>query len=116
MVYGPLLLALAAFVIGRRWTFDLRSTYVFSLMYLAAAASVLPFLLYFGFARRRGYTTASYVLALTPILAMTMSALFEGKRWGSVSLFGVVLVLGGQYLLLRAPSHPHEGRATLEVA
>ncbi|HJZ77120.1 MAG TPA: EamA family transporter [Vicinamibacterales bacterium] len=54
MVYGPLLLALAAFVIGRRWTFDLQSTYVFSLMYLAAAASVLPFLLYFGLARRRG--------------------------------------------------------------
>jgi len=101
MAYGAGLLALVAFITGRRWTFDSRSTYVFSLLYLAAAASVLAFLLYFGLARRRGYTTASYVLALTPILAVTMSALFEAKRWGASSLFGIVLVLSGQWLLLR---------------
>jgi hypothetical protein len=39
------------------------------------------FVLYFGIARRRGYTTASYILALTPLLAVTISTLFEGKKW-----------------------------------
>jgi drug/metabolite transporter (DMT)-like permease len=101
MGYGALLLALFAVVTRRRWTFDLRPAYVVSLLYLAAAASVLAFVLYFGIARRRGYTTASYVLALTPLLAVTMSTMFEGKQWSVVSVSGIALVLLGQWLLLR---------------
>jgi drug/metabolite transporter (DMT)-like permease len=61
----------------------------------------LTFVLYFGIARRRGYTTASYVLALTPLLAVTMSTVFEGKKWSIVSLSGIALVLVGQWLVLR---------------
>jgi drug/metabolite transporter (DMT)-like permease len=101
MAYGAVLLALAATITGRRWLFDFKLSYVLSLSYLAIAASVVAFLLYFGLARRRGYTTASYVLALTPILAVTISTLFEGKTWSGVSLVGIALVLGGQWLLLR---------------
>ena len=40
--------------------------------------------------------------ALTPPLAMLVSALFEGKTWGVFALGGVALVLAGQALLLRA--------------
>jgi len=75
---------------------------VLSLCYLALVGSVLAFTLYFGLARRRGYTIASYVLALTPLLAMVMSSLFEHKRWPPVTLGGVALVLWGQWQLLRA--------------
>jgi drug/metabolite transporter (DMT)-like permease len=99
MGYGATLLALFALTTGSPWTFDARPRYVISLVYLSVAASVVAFALYFGLARRRGYTMASYVLALTPLLAVTMSALFEGKTWGASSLFGIALVLGGQWLL-----------------
>jgi len=102
MGYGALLLAVFAMITGRRWTFDFRPAYMLSLLYLAVAASVLAFMLYFGLARRRGYTIASYVLAWTPLLAVTMSALFEGKAWSRLSVMGIALVLGGQWLLLRA--------------
>ena len=64
--------------------------------------SVVAFLLYFGLARRRGYATAAYISALTPPVAMTVSTLFEGKSWGVLALAGIVLVLLGQVLLLRA--------------
>ncbi len=101
MAYGATLLGLFAVVTGRHWTFDFRAPYVMSLLYLAVAASVLAFVLYFGLARRRGYTTAAYVLAWTPLLAITMSTFFEDKAWGSLSLFGIALVLSGQWLLLR---------------
>ncbi|HMF97023.1 MAG TPA: hypothetical protein VKE96_22140 [Vicinamibacterales bacterium] len=70
-------------------------------------ASVLTLPLYFGLARRRGYTTASYVLALTLVLAMTMSALFEAKRWGALSLLGIALVLASQWMLLRVQNAKH---------
>jgi drug/metabolite transporter (DMT)-like permease len=75
---------------------------VLSLLHLAVNGSVIAFLLYYGLARRRGYSTASYIAALAPLVAMTVSALFEGKSWGLMALGGVALVLVGQFLLLRA--------------
>ncbi len=102
MAYGSLLLALFSSVTGRRWQFDASPTYVGSLVYLAVLGSVVAFLLYFGVARRRGYTMASYISALTPLIAMLMSSLFEGKTWEPTAFVGVTLVVLGQWLLLRA--------------
>jgi drug/metabolite transporter (DMT)-like permease len=101
MAYGALALALYAVVTGKHWSFEPTARYVLSLCYLALVASVLAFTLYFGLARRCGYTMASYILALTPLLAMAMSVLFEHKRWPPVTLVGVALVLWGQWQLLR---------------
>jgi drug/metabolite transporter (DMT)-like permease len=75
-----------------------------SLVCLAVKGSVVAFLLYFTVARRRGYGTAAYILALTPLLAMAMSARFEGKRWSVMGVRGVTLVLIGQWMLLRTRS------------
>jgi drug/metabolite transporter (DMT)-like permease len=102
MAYGTLLLALYASITHRSWTFDARLPYILSLLHLALIGSVVAFVLYYGLARRRGYATASYIAALTPLLAMAMSALFEGKKWGEAALGGVALVILGQVLLLRA--------------
>src|SRR3990172_10944480 len=66
MGYGTVLLTLYALTTGRAWAFDTRAPYVLPLLYLALMGSVVAFLLYFGVARRRGYGTASYILALTP--------------------------------------------------
>jgi drug/metabolite transporter (DMT)-like permease len=101
MAYGAGALALAATLSGRRWQFDWSASYAISLVYLAAIGSVLAFLLYYGLARRRGFTTASYISALTPPVAMLVSTIFEAKTWGWLALFGVALVLAGQALLLR---------------
>jgi drug/metabolite transporter (DMT)-like permease len=102
MAYGTLLLALYAIATDRAWTFDWRWSYLLSLLHLTLIGSVVAFLLYYGLARRRGYSTASYISALTPPLAMAISTLFEGKSWGSSALVGVALVITGQWLLLRA--------------
>jgi drug/metabolite transporter (DMT)-like permease len=53
----------------RPWLFEPRLGYVASLMYLALIGSVVAFLFYYGLARRRGYTAATYVSALTPVVA-----------------------------------------------
>ena len=106
MAYGALALALYVTVTGKHWTFEPTPRYVLSLCYLALVGSVLAFSLYFGLARRRGYTMASYILALTPLLAMVMLTLFEGKRWPPVTLVGVALVLSGQWQLLRTRRVP----------
>jgi drug/metabolite transporter (DMT)-like permease len=104
MAYGALALVLYALLTGKPWSFELTPRYVLSLCYLALVGSVLAFTLYFSLARRRGYTMASYILALTPLLAMVMSSLFEHKRWPPITLAGVALVLWGQWQLLRTPT------------
>jgi len=102
MAYGAGTLAAFALVTGRAWTFEPTWSYVLSLVHLSLIGSVIAFLLYYGLARRRGYATASYISALAPPVAMTVSALFEDKVWGLFALGGVVLVIAGQFLLLRA--------------
>jgi len=102
MAYGAVLLALFALVTGRAWSYEPTWGYTLSLLHLAIVGSVIAFLLYYGLARRRGYGVASYISALTPPVAMTISAMFEDKTWGLLALGGVVLVIAGQFLLLRA--------------
>lgn len=102
MGYGALLLAVFAVATGKTWAFEFTAPYILSLLHLSVIGSVIAFALYYGLARRRGYATASYISALTPPLAMFVSALFEGKTWGLFALGGVVLVLAGQVLLLRS--------------
>jgi drug/metabolite transporter (DMT)-like permease len=101
MAYGAAILAAFALVTGKTWAFQFTVPYVFSLIHLALNGSVIAFLLYYGLARRRGYSTASYISALAPPLAMLVSTLFEDKTWGLLALGGIVLVIGGQYLLLQ---------------
>lgn len=102
MGYGAVLLAAFALVTGKAWTFEFTAPYILSLLHLSVVGSVIAFALYYGLARRRGYATASYISALTPPLAMFVSAMLEGKSWGLFALGGVVLVLVGQVLLLRS--------------
>lgn len=102
MGYGAALLALYALATGKTWNFEFTAPYMLSLLHLSVVGSVIAFALYYGLARRRGYATASYISALTPPLAMFVSALFEGKSWGLLALGGVALVLAGQVLLLRS--------------
>lgn len=103
MAYGAVFLAIGATLMGQPWTFDFTPGYVGSLAYLSIFGSVVAFVLYFTLARRRGYTLASYISAITPPIAMTVSAVFEHAHWGLAALGGVALVMLGQVLLIRAP-------------
>ncbi len=102
MAWGSALLALFAVATGATWRFDFSLRYVGSLAYLAVFGSVVAFLVYFALARRRGFTFASYISAITPLIAMAVSAFFENAHWGVSALAGVALVVAGQILLVRS--------------
>jgi drug/metabolite transporter (DMT)-like permease len=103
MAYGTAMLAVWALATGEAWRFEWSVGYVGSLLYLSLFGSVIAFVLYFTLARRRGYTLASYISAVTPPIAMAVSAVFEHAKWGLAALAGVALVMLGQVLLIRAP-------------
>ena len=103
MIYGAAIVAIGATMAGQQWRFDFSPAYVGSLVYLALFGSVIAFVLYFTLARRRGYVLASYISAVTPAIAMLISAMFEHARWGVGALLGLALVVAGQVLLAKAP-------------
>lgn len=101
MAYGAGGLALFGAVTGVPWAVTPSWPFFLSLLHVALAGSVIAFVVYYGLARRRGYTLASYVAALTPVVAMAVSTLFEDKSWTPLALAGVGAVLLGQWLLMR---------------
>lgn len=103
MAYGTGLLVIFGLVTGVKFSIDPSLTYIGSLLYLSLFGSVIAFGLYFTIARTIGYAMASYISALTPPIAMLVSVMFEGARFGWTALAGLLLVLSGQALLIRAP-------------
>ncbi|MEG2313534.1 DMT family transporter, partial [Brevundimonas sp.] len=103
MGYGTAFLTLYALTTGISWYVDWSVAYVGSLLYLAVIGSVVTFGLYFTLARNYGYALASYISALTPPIAMLVSIVFEGARFGLPAFAGLVLVLAGQMFMSRAP-------------
>ena len=107
LFYGALLAGATVIVQGTPWTFDARMPYVLSLLYLSLFGSVIAFAVYFTLLNRVGAGPASYTTVSTPIIAMSLSTLFEGYRWDWPAAVGVVLVAYGIWLALR-PVKPTE--------
>jgi drug/metabolite transporter (DMT)-like permease len=107
MLYGSLLAALVALVLGRDFIVDWRAPYVLSLIYLSLFGSVIAFGAYLTLLGRIGADRAAYATVLFPLVALALSTLFEGYSWTLSALFGVVLVVAGNILALapvRLPS------------
>jgi len=103
MLWGTLLVVFYVLLTGQRFVAPPSLSYTLGLFYLALFGSVIAFGLYFTIARARGYAVASYISALTPPIAMLVSVMFEGARFGVLALVGLALVLAGQLFLIRAP-------------
>ena len=81
-------------------TFDPSPGYWAGLLYLALAASVLTFSLYYPVVRRIGPAKAAYSSVLVPIIAMGFSTWLEGYRWTWLTIVGAALALGGMIAAL----------------
>jgi drug/metabolite transporter (DMT)-like permease len=95
MAAGALIDALVAFAMSGAPVFDPRPGYWLGLLYLALAASVLTFSLYYPVVRRIGPAKAAYSSVLVPIIAMGFSTWLEGYRWTPTTVAGGVLAIGG---------------------
>lgn len=98
MLYGGLIGAVTALVRGVPWSFDASPAYILSLAYLALFGSVVAFGAYLTLLKRVGGGPAAFVSVATPVIALTLSTLFEGYRWTWVAGVGVVLAVVGNWL------------------
>jgi drug/metabolite transporter (DMT)-like permease len=101
MLYGGLFSLAITFATGKAFTFDLSAPYVLSLLYLALLGSVVAFAGYLTLIKRIGAARAGYIGVMVPIVALVMSALFEGFRWQALTVMGIAVSVAGNVVVLR---------------
>ncbi len=100
MAYGTLVLFTIMVIKGGSLNFDPSLPYVSSLLFLAIFGSVLAFACYFALIARIGAERAAYATVLFPIVALSISTVFEGYQWSTPALVGVVLTIIGNVMVL----------------
>ena len=103
MAYGSAALAVIALIQGVPFNYEPTLAYTSSLLYLALFGSVLAFGSFLTLLGRIGAERAAYAMVLFPIVALGISTLFEGYQWSLEAVFGVVLVLIGNILIIMSP-------------
>ena len=101
MSYGTVLMIAAAVLTGKEFTFQATVPYVASLVYLALFGSVFAFGMYLTLIGRIGADRAAYTTLLFPIVALALSMAFEGYRASLGAGMGVVLILVGNWIVLK---------------
>ncbi len=101
MGYGAVFLLGMSVATGQGLNFAWTSSYVLSLLYLAVFGSVVAFVLYFKLAQRQGTARAALTGVVIPVIALGISAIFEGWRPTSLAIAGMVLCLGSIYVATR---------------
>lgn len=100
MLYGGLLNAGLALAQGKPFNFDPSAGYVVSLLFLAVFGSVVAFGCYLTLLGRIGPERAGYAVIMFPIVALLLSARFEGLTLDAHIFFGVALALLGNIAIL----------------
>lgn len=106
MLYGSAFVALYAALAGRPFVFDPSPAYLLSLGYLALFGSVIAFGAYLTLVGRIGADRAGYTGATIPIVALLLSAAFEGLHIRVGTIVGILLCITGNILVLRSRAVP----------
>ena len=101
MGYGALFLIALSLATGGGLSFDGAWTYVGSLFYLAAFGSVIAFTLYYKLAERKGAAQAALVGVMVPVIALIVSAVFEGWQATPLAVGGMGLCLVSLFVATR---------------
>jgi len=102
MTYGALFCIIFALISGAPFNYDPRPTYTVWMILLAVFASVIGFGTYLTLVQKIGAGRAGFSSVLFPLVALSISTVFEGHSWTPLAGLGVVLVLiGNLFLLLR---------------
>ena len=101
MLYGSLLSFAAALAAGKTLTFEATPGYVISLFYLAILGSVVAFASFLTLLKRIGAARAGYIGVMVPIVALVISAVFEGFHWAALTWAGIAVSVAGNVIILR---------------
>ena len=102
MLYGTLLLLSVSLLRGHDLAPALTLPYLGGLLWLAIFSSVLAFSCYLTLVGKIGAGKAGYVTIIFPIFALLISTAFEGYDWTFTAFIGILFVVCGNLLMVRA--------------
>jgi drug/metabolite transporter (DMT)-like permease len=104
MLYGSLCSFAVTLVLGKPLAFAWSAPYVLSLLYLSILGSIVTFAAYLTVMKRVGAARAGYIGVMTPVVALVISAFFEGFRWHAATFVGIAVTVLGNVVILRERS------------
>ncbi|GAB7196477.1 hypothetical protein OS31_18870 [Dickeya oryzae] len=113
MLYGALAMGLIALMLGYRFTPEFSLQYLGSLFYLSLFGSVIGFGAYFALVGRIGASQAAYATLLFPLVALSVSTLYEGYVWRSNAVLGLLLILAGNAVMFYRPRPQPEAKTAI---
>ena len=99
MAYGALLLLALILLTRTPIVAPPDARYVAALLFLGVLGSAIAFTTYLLLVARIGSARAAYATVLFPVVALTLSTVFEGYRWTALSALGLVLCLLGNVVM-----------------
>ena len=101
MLYGALFSLAIALASGKALSFEATVPYVLSLLYLTVLGSIVAFAAFLTLLERIGAARAGYIGVMVPIVALVISAAFEGFRWHALTWLGIAVSVAGNVIILR---------------
>lgn len=103
MLYGTLVMGVIALVRGDSFEPQWTTSYIGALLYLAIFGSVIAFGAYFTLVGRIGAGKAAYSTLLFPLVALSISTVYEGYVWHMNGVAGLLLILTGNLVMFTRP-------------
>jgi len=106
MTYGAIFLLFLITITGTPIIAPPDTQYLAAMLYLAAIGSVVGFTTYLMLVSRIGSSRAAYTTVLFPVVALSLSTLYEGYEWTALGVIGLALTLAGNVVIFARPSGP----------
>lgn len=100
MGYGGVIMLIIAIALNKSFIFDTSTAYLLSLSYLVVFGSIIAFTTYLTLVSRIGPDKAAYAIVLIPVVAVTISTIFEGFEFTLMTALGMALLLLGNFFAL----------------
>ncbi len=104
MTFGCLTMLMITMITNEPWNFSWNPQFLLSLVFLSVFASVVGFWCYLTLLGRVGADRGAYATLIFPIVALSISTVFEGYQWSLIAISGVVLILLGNFIILKPSS------------
>ncbi len=103
MLYGTLFTGVVVLISEVSFRIPFNLSFISSLLYLSIFGTVIAFAAYNTMIKTMGAEKAAYTTIISPILAILLSYAFEGLQLHLAMVFGILLCLAGNVLVLYKP-------------
>lgn len=106
MFYGSIFTLFVGLCLQHSFAIPMTTKFLLSLAYLSLFGTVIAFGAYLSLAGRIGAEKAAYTGVISPIIALTLSSLFENFEWTPTIIIGVLLCIFGNVFTLAPKLRP----------